>query len=401
MKFLLYLRNRSVKIRTRDILFFSFVTMSMIAMIMFGTSREINFGLNSNLGVTFPTGRVIEVVVNETILDEAGLRFGRQVLLVELISGEHRGRQIYVSNSLFVGHSIYAQIGQNLVIYFEEFPGATDYFARVQSYERASAIYIIATLFIGLLVLVFGKAGLRSGFSLIYTFVVLIFFLVPSILEGESPALLSIFSSLLIISVSLISVMGFGKKMIVSLIGTTLGISFYVGSFLLIGRLLNVSGLHIPEMSQLITIGFSNTAQLGELLFSGILIASLGAIMDVAVSIASITAEIRATNQSSSFKTLFASGMKIGRDLIGSSSNTLILAFTGSFFIGLILFRAYSVDFGMLINQTSIGIEILRAVSASSAMVLTAPATALFGSYLYSNSNNHFIFNKKGRNENV
>ena len=107
--------------------------------------------------------------------------------------------------------------------------------------------------------------------------------------------------------------------------------------------------------------------------------------MDVAVSLASVVSELSEARPKAKFKELFDSGMKVGRDLIGSSSNTLILAFTGTFLISLILFRTNNFSFDMLINRVDIGIEVLRSISASAAMVLCAPATAAIGAYMYGN----------------
>ncbi|MCL2560359.1 MAG: YibE/F family protein [Turicibacter sp.] len=369
---------------TKEFVFFLTISLAMIAMIKYGVSNQIDFGFNSLIGVTFPTGRVVEVITDETEIDETGLRMGRQVLRVELLTGDQGGEVVEAQNTLFIGHSVHAEVGDRLVLYFEHFEGTDQYFVRVHSFERATAIYVIVLLFIGLLGAVFGKAGLRSAFGLVFSFVVIIFLLIPMIVGGAPPAMLTVGLALLIIVVSLISVMGFEKKTYVSIIGTTIGIGFYAIAYALISGALNISGANVPEMASLVVIGFNTNARLGELLFCGILIASLGAIMDVSVSIASVTAELSEANPDAGFKKLFRSGMKIGRDLIGSSSNTLILAFTGSFFIALILFRTNNFAYEMLINQVNIGIEVLRAISASVAMVLTAPATAVIGSRVYS-----------------
>jgi len=367
----------------KNLLFYMITTLAMAVMVWYGSNSHIDFGFNSMIGVQFPTGRVVEVLVDETMQDETGLWMGHQVLLVELISGDRRGDIVEVQNTLFIGHSVFAEVGTRLVLYLEQFEGSANYFVRIHSFERATAIYVIVILFIGLLAAVFGKSGLRSAFGLVFTFVVIIFLLIPQIISGAPPALLTMFLSFVIITVSLIAVMGFEKKTFVSILGTVIGILFYGLFYVMISDALNITGMNIPEMSSLIVIGFTEGANLGELLFSAILIASLGAVMDVSVSIASVTAELSEKNPAAGFKALFQSGMKIGKDLIGSSSNTLILAFTGTFFVSLILFRTNNFAYDMLINQTSIGIEVLRAISASAAMVLAAPATALIGSYVY------------------
>ncbi|MCL1948848.1 MAG: YibE/F family protein [Turicibacter sp.] len=368
---------------SKNSLFFTVTTLVMAAMVWFGMNSSIDFGRNPIDGVTFPTARVLEVLADQTVTDESGIRMGRQDLLMEIMSGSNRGNIVEVQNILIMGHSVFAEVGQRLVIYYEldEFTGA--YFATVHSHERATAIYVIVLLFIGLMVSIFGKSGLRSAFGLVFTFITIIFLLLPLIVLGAPPALTTLILSFVMTGVSLISVMGFEKKTWVSILGTSVGIGAYALFYVLISDALVISGYNTPEVVNLAVIGFNTHMGVSELLFCAILIASLGAIMDVAVSIASVTAELSAKNPAAGFRELFHSGMKIGRDLIGSSSNTLILAFTGSFLVPLILFRTSNNDYNMLINRTDIGIEVLRAISASASMVLCAPATAVIGSHFH------------------
>ena len=366
-----------------NIIFFGVGTLAMVLMVIFGLNQNIDFGLNQNHGVTFPSARVLEIVSDQTGIDEFGIRMGRQDLIVEILNGNYRGEVVQVQNMMFIDHGVHAEVGQRLVVYFERQPGTTDYFARVHSVDRANTIYVIVLLFFVLLVIVFGKAGLRSVFSLSFTFVVIVFLLIPLIINGGPPALLTIILSLISVVVSIVSIMGFSKKAFVSIVGTFIGILCYGVFYLIISYALVITGLNIPEMSSLIVIGFSTPVGLSELLFCAILIASLGAIMDVAVSLSSVVAELSEAKLKVQFSELFILAMKVGRDLIGSSSNTLILAFMGAFLVSLILFRTNNFSYDMLINRTDIAIEVLRAVSASAAMVLAAPATAAFGSYLY------------------
>ena len=365
----------------KQTIFFSIVTILMAAMVFFGTS---GFAQNREGGTRFLPARVVEIIEDNTSLNAAGARVGRQTLTARLLAGERRGDVVEVQNMLFpIENAVYARPGQRLLIFFEHQPGATpdDYFAHVQSFDRSIGIYIVIILFLFLLGAVFGKTGLRSGFSLIFTFIVLLFLLIPLIIDGSPPAIMTILCALLIIIVSLLSILGFGKKAYVAIIGSSIGIALYGIFYLFISAAIRITGFNVQEADLLIVAGFYMGVR--QLLFSAILIASLGALMDVAVSIASVTAELHETNPNADFRELFRSGMKVGRDIIGSSSNTLILAFTGAFFISLILFRVHNVQYSVMINRVDIGIEVLRAISASAAMVLCAPATALIGSKVF------------------
>jgi len=351
------------------IIFFIVTALAMVAIIWFGLNTDIGIRRNPLPGSEFPRARVVDIFAG-----------GQQTLFVEIISGEHRGKTAEVRNIVFVDATVNPQIGQTIIIHFD-YHGNGSYSAHVHSYVRDTAIYIIAVLFLGLIVAVGGKAGLRSAYGLVFAFITLLFLLIPAIMRGGPPALLTILVSLLITAVSLISIMGFEKKTWISIAGTVIGIAFYCLFYVIIAAALRISGANIPEINQLVVLGFTETSNLTELLFCGILIASLGAVTDTTVSVASATAEISKTGMK--FNDLFKSSMRMARDCVGSSANTLILAFTGTFFITLIMFQLHELNYTMLINRVDIAIEVLRAISASAGMILCAPATALLGSYIY------------------
>jgi len=368
--------------RQLKIIFYAFTALLMALIVWYGISTDINLGRNPLSGTEFPRGRVLDVISDQTT-SQGGVRGGMQVLEVEILSGEHRGSIVQVRNILFVDAPVNPQIGQSLIIHFD-YHGDGNYTASVHSYERETAIYIIAAFFLVLIIAVGGKAGLSSAYGLVFTFVTLLFALIPAIVRGGSPALLTIIAAVLVTAVSLISIMGFEKKTWISIVGTFVGIAFYCLFYFVIAGVLRITGFNIPEMNQLIGLSFTEISNLTELLFCGILVASLGAVMDTSVSVASATAELAAQDKKSSFKILLKSSMTMARDCVGSSANTLILAFTGTFFVTLIMFRVIDFNYTMLINRIDIAIEVLRAISASAGMILSAPATAILGSYVYS-----------------
>jgi len=368
---------------TKNTCFFLTVTLAMAVMVWYGMTSDIEYSTVNMAGISFIPGRVVDIVTDQTDIDEHGLRRGRQDLKVELLSGVRTGNVIDVQNTLSIDHSIYAKKGQRIIVYLDQQPSGPYYFAIVQSYERSWTIYAIIGLFLCILAAVGGKTGVRSAFGLIFTFVVIIFFMIPLIIKGAPPVFISLCLILCIIAVSLIAMLGFTKKAYVSIAGTGAGLVLCCVFFMIISRALNITGYNVPEIDSLIVIEQNTNIKISEFLFVGVLIASLGAVMDVAVSVASSIAELSKTAAQATFGWLFRSGMRIGRDIIGTMSNTLIMAFTGSFFVTLIMFRINNVQYNQLINLNEIAIEILQAGAASFALILCAPITAYIAARLY------------------
>ena len=146
----------------------------------------------------------------------------------------------------------------------------------------------------------------------------------------------------------------------------------------------DISGYNVSEIDELMFISQSTKIKPGELLFSGILISSLGAVMDVAMSIASAIEEIYRQNNKLSRKELFKSGMNVGKDAMGTMSNTLILAFVGTSINMVVTIYAYNYSYLYIINLLKIGIEIIQGVAGSMAIIYTVPIVSFVSSFLYS-----------------
>lgn len=144
-----------------------------------------------------------------------------------------------------------------------------------------------------------------------------------------------------------------------------------------------ISGYNVSDIETLMTLWNTNRIQVGGLLFSGLLISCLGAVMDVAMSISSAIDEIYKQNSSLTRKELFKAGMRVGRDMMGTDSNTLILAFAGSSVSTLLLDYAYDLPYQQIINSNNIGIAIMQGLAGSFGIVLSVPLTVLICTILF------------------
>ena len=144
-----------------------------------------------------------------------------------------------------------------------------------------------------------------------------------------------------------------------------------------------ITGYNVSDIETLMTLWNTNGIHVGGLLFSGLLISCLGAVMDVAMSVCSSMYEIYAQNLSMSRGALFKAGMHVARDMMGTDSNTLILAFAGSSVSMLLLDYAYDLPYQQIINSNNIGIAIMQGLAGSFGIVLSVPLTVLICTFLY------------------
>ena len=152
--------------------------------------------------------------------------------------------------------------------------------------------------------------------------------------------------------------------------------------FYLFSTLLHLSGMNDTNGEGLVLVAGQTGLELHWLLLVAVLISSLGAVMDVAMSISSACHELRTVNPDMTAGQLFRSGMNIGRDAMGTMANTLILAFAGASFNMLLLFQVYNYPMIQIINSDTMAIELIQSVAGSVGIILTVPLVSLFAALL-------------------
>ncbi len=183
--------------------------------------------------------------------------------------------------------------------------------------------------------------------------------------------------------VTMCMVDGITKKSVAAMLGTIIGVVFSGAFALIFGQVTSITGYNVSDIENLVYVGEMTDIKIGELLFAGILIASLGAVMDVGMSIASTLNELKEQNPQMMLKELFQSGMNVGRDMMGTMTNTLILAFTGGSINTLVFIFAYNYEYQQVINMYSVGIEIMQGLSSSLGVIMAVPVTSWIAAFLY------------------
>ena len=183
--------------------------------------------------------------------------------------------------------------------------------------------------------------------------------------------------------ITLIIISGKNIKTLVAIIGTSLGVIISGILAFIFGNLAHLTGLADDSSISLAYIPQFRNLDYKGILFGTILIGAIGAIMDVAISIASALYEINDLDKNISRKNMIISGMNIGKDMMGSMSNTLILAYVGTTLHLIILFIVYRIRFTEIINLDSIATEIIRAMAGSIGLIITIPVTVVIGTAIY------------------
>lgn len=324
----------------------------------------------------------VKAVVNEIVEDniqEDGSRIGYQKVMLKVLSGKLKGQLI--EGTSFAGYLYGADctVGMKVIASISKYEDNAS--AAVYSYDRSNIIYIFVGLFLLMLWIIGGKKGFKSAIGLIFTFICIIYLFLPMLYKGYSPFLSAVIVIILITIVSLYLIDGITKKSISAMIGTIIGVIIAGICAAGFGYVAKISGYNVSEVEELVFVANNTELKVGGILFSAILIASLGAVMDVSMSISSTLTEIYNHNKNIGRVELFKSGINVGRDMMGTMSNTLILAFTGGSINTLILNYAYVLKHNQIINMYEIGIEIMQGVSGSIAIILSVPLVSIISSY--------------------
>ena len=314
---------------------------------------------------------------------EADIRY--QHLILEILTGEHRSEMLTVRHTIEMimpGNYIF-KVNDQVLIRLTENTEREIETVKIEERVRDTSIYVITALFAVMMLLIGRKQGLKALLSLIIMVSLIFFAYIPMILKGFSPILLSVGISALAITVTLVIISGRHKKTAAAILGTISGVLIAGLLAVIFGEAGRLTGLSADTAISLAYIPHFRGLDYKGLLFGTIIIGSIGAIMDVSLSIASSLWEIWELNPAIPARQLIRSGMNIGRDIMGSMSNTLILAYVGTSLHLIILFMVYQISFTEIINYDSVSSEILRAMAGSIGLMLTIPATVWIAAALY------------------
>jgi len=366
--------------KNRD--FLAILVMILLSLIIIAGSNKL---FNSNKGdsntekvLNYEVAKVLQVS-NEKIRKDPvipTIYIGEQQIKLEILTGQYAHQQFDIKNSMSLLYSVHTKVGMKIIVSFNVNENKITNLS-VYSYKRNSVVYWLIALFFALLIFVGRMKGLKSVLSIIFSIIVIFYFMLPSILSGFSPIISATISAALIIIVCLLIISGFNNKTYSAILGTIAGVIIAGIISFTFGYFAHLSGLTAEYTENLIDIAQTSKLNIKGLMYAVILISSLGAIMDIGITISSAIFEIHSANPNLNKRQLFNSGMNMGKDIIGTMSNTLILAFAGSSFTLLIIIATAKMPYIQISNLDVVCTEVIQGVAGSIAIVVTVPLTAL------------------------
>lgn len=337
--------------------------------------------LSNDINLPSATGVVEEISSQST---DANLEIINQYVLIKILNGQFKGEKRIVEN--VVGGNPYYDInlkaGDKVIMHFEpksEFVtnvDDVDFF--ISDLKRDNGMFILGGIFALFLVAIGGYKGFRSLISIVCTVLLIFGLMMPMILNGFSPIFSTVVTGIIATSVTVYTVSGLNKKSTSAIIGTVA--SLIIAGFLAI---FTIKISHLTGYTGESNL-FLHTARpdlnMQGILASAIILSALGALMDVGVSIASTVNEIYLTDKTLSWQKLFTSGMNVGKDIIGTMSNTLILVYLGASLPLVLLSKG--IDLQKFFNLNQVVTEISSALIGSIAILSCVPLTALISSLL-------------------
>lgn len=345
-------------------------------------AQDASDGSDEDIQTYYVRGQVIEIFEEEIISKDTGIPVGNQKFRVKITDGPYKDK-IYMIENTCSGNPVYSYWvteGERVILVLQIENGKIISYS-VDDYERDGNVFYLILLFVIVLILIGRGQGLKAVISLSVTVLVLAKFMLPGLFQGYDPVLLALLTSIVITTITLLIVGGLSMKSLSAILGTSGGLLAAAEISMYFGKITHLRGVSEEEVQILMNTPQTLQLDFNGLLFAGIIIGAVGAIMDVSMSIASSMEEINRAGRMNAFN-LIRAGMNVGKDIMGTMTNTLILAYTGASLPLLLYYMAIKPPFIKLMNADYLATEFVRALAGSTGLVLAIPITAVISGIL-------------------
>lgn len=265
-------------------------------------------------------------------------------------------------------------VDQKIILGYEP---STDFYFYADTDRRTPLAWLTA-LFAVVVIALGRRRGVTALVGMAGTVVVLVAFVAPSILDGNDPLLVAVVAASAIAFVSLYLIHGFNSTTTVALAGTLSALGLTLGLSWAFFEFSHFTGLATEEA---LTLPFiTGGIDLASLTLGGAVLGALGALDDITVTQAALVAELHYRNPGLGTRQLLTSGIRVGREHIASTVNTLLLAYAGASFPLLMLLAVSNQSMVMVANSELIAVEIVRTLCGSIGLVAAVPITTLLAS---------------------
>jgi uncharacterized membrane protein len=308
-----------------------------------------------------------------------------QILLAELQEGEREGEIVEIEVGVIdlnTTDHLYEPGDQVFVSYTPATePGQEEHFI-ITDRVRTTPMIVLALMFAAAIIALGRWKGVRAILGLAFTFAVIIWFMIPQILDGANPVTISVFAAIFIFMFTLYIVHGIGRMTTAAVLGTSVSLMITGLLAFIWVRLSSLTGLASDEAAFIQVMVGGEGINMQGLLLGGIIIGALGVLDDVTVSQSSTVFELRKANPKMTMAQLFASGINVGRDHIAATVNTLVLAYAGVALPLLILFTQLNEPALHIINREILAEEIVRTLVGSLGLICAVPLTTGIAAYM-------------------
>lgn len=338
--------------------------------------------------VAYDTGKAYRAKVlltdDSDVVETLSLKYGSEKLEVELLEGPLAGARMRASNELRAQADLDKTFspGDIALVDWPEGDVTASSVLVARDHWRLGWMWVMVALFAALLAAFAGWTGVKALFSFAFSCFVVWKFLVPMCLKGYCASLVSLATVSLLTFVIMYLVAGPTKKGVAAFAGSVLGVVASLALARIFSVLMHVDGMTMPFVQALANAGLESL-DTADIFTGAVILASSGAVMDLAMDIAAGIDEVKRHNPSLGFRELLLSGVRIGRAVVGTMTTTLLLAYSGGYLTLLMVFAAQGTPPLVFLNSTIVSAEVVKTFVGSFGLVLVAPFTALAGAWIY------------------
>lgn len=386
---------------------FTVVLILSIIYIIIGNkvAMKNNSFFNEVSKLDYPRAKVTRIIERkETPLQIDGLenQYNTDITFeAEILSGKNKNNLVIGTQSIstyITGTVKEVAKGDKILLYNEvSYEGESKWY--FVEYSRTSALIVLTAIFLGL-ILLFGRTkGVKTLVSLVFTILAIFMVYIPAILGGQNIYAWTIITCAFITISTVLLVYGYSRKTLATALGCIGGVLVAGILTLIMNSVLRLTGF--VDENAIYLEQLNSKIDLKAIIFGGILVGAVGAIMDVSIDIASSLTEVASKMEKPDFKEIVKSGFNIGKDIMGTMTNTLILAYIGSSLSTVLLLTASSHSLTYLFNLEMITVEILQALAGSIGILTTIPLTSVIAAALYRYVDPHkYVYKYKGGKNN-